>query len=56
MQYSLILQLFNIRQNTMRLMTDTEFNCMQIGLISTSTDKYHNDKKLPLKYNRHAQR
>ena len=61
MQYSLILQLFDIRQDTTRPMRDTRFDCtmcgcMRLGQIGTSADKYHNNKKLSLEHNQQAQR
>ena len=61
MQYSLISQLFNIRQDIIRLIEDTEFDCImfdckRLGLIDTSVKEYYNNKKLSLKYNWYAQR
>ena len=56
MRHSLIPQLFDIRQDTTRLMTDTGFGCTRLGPIGTSAGEYHNNKKLSLEHNRHAQR
>ena len=50
MYYSLISQLFNIKQNMIRFIKE-RLNCIELDSISTSIDEYYNNKKLSLKHN-----
>ena len=60
MRHSLIPQLFNIRQDTIRPMADTgfdctTFDCIRLDSIGTSAGEDYNNIKLSLKHNQHAQ-